>query len=175
MRIEKHTIQWRLWTWGQWVYEMRSKMLMIGGVAKQIGDSGQVAQIAPVGWARDRNAAGSHSDGIKYQIIDGVPVPPDGGMGELIERRAASIAHHLRCKETNEAVSWLPQGMRRIVVDTYVVPGRGKPRSTRLVAERLMLNQKTVQESLQTAHEKLARRIYGPFEIVEETEAEKAA
>ena len=161
VKLEKHTIQWRLWLWGMWVQEARTEL------SQSYSPFGRYAEM--------QEFSASHADGIVYEIIDGTPCPPDGGLARSVELRAGIIMHNQRCKDVNEAIYWLPPKMAEIVRTTYIVPGKGEPRSTRHVAELLGLSQATVQQALKDAHARLSRRIYGPFEFVSAGEVEDAA
>lgn len=152
MKIQRHTVQWRLKLWGRWTQEPRPEFTPSSSVFGTIKEM--------------EGNAGIHGDGIRYEIIDGVSCPPDGGMARAVVRRGRAIAHDIRCRETADAVSRLPDQMRRIVRDTYVVPVREHPRSAREVARRLRLHHSSVQGALDAAHARVARSIYGPFEVL---------
>lgn len=158
MKLREHVAYSRLRKWGHWVRDPNR-------IAASTG--------SPFGrLAKDRNAAGSHADGIRYEIIDGVACPPDGGLAREMEFNARSWGHDLRCRETHAAVSNLPLGMRKAIIETYAVGAKEDPRGVTEVARRLGRNLKTVQEALQVAHDRIAREIFGPFQIIEQCEAE---
>ena len=152
MRIERNTVQWRLMLWGRWVTEPR------------VDDTRTTSPFGRI--AEERNAAGNHGDGIRYEIIEGTACPPDGGMAKAVEFRDNVIMHNIRCREVQAAVAWLPEQMRKVVVETYVVPRGCKPRSQRAVADRMNLSQSTVRDALQSAHSKVSVSIYGPYDLM---------
>src|SRR3546814_12703350 len=80
-----------------------------------------------------------------------------------------------RCKDVNEALGWLTAQMRRTIETTYIVPGKGEPRSIAHVADLMNLSPSTVKEALKAAHKRVAGRIYGPFELIDNAEMEAAA
>lgn len=107
--------------------------------------------------------AGARSDGIRYEVIDGVSCKPDGGLALLAEKMGRMIAHGIKCKETHSAVHDLTERMRQIVYLRYVVPRREKPRSLQAIADSLSLDKSTIHESLNAAAGRIERRIYGPY------------
>lgn len=153
MKTKSHSVQSRLKKWGHWVQDRQHL---------------SAASYSPFGKIADeRNASGNHGDGIRYEVIDGVSCPPDGGLSRELERHARAWGHDIRCREVHQAVASLPPGMRRAIVETYVVSAREDPRSAREVARRLDLHLKTVQESLHAAYRHIEREIFGPFELAE--------
>jgi hypothetical protein len=152
MKIQKHTIQWRCKLWGIWAQQPRVEYERSSSVFGRIHE--------------EQENAGIHGDGIRFEIIDGVSCRPDGGMARAVIAKGRAIAHDIRCRETAEAISCLPAQMRNAIVHTYVVPHRESPRGFAEVARRLDIDESTVREYLRVAHERIARRIYGPFEIV---------
>lgn len=151
MRPKRHTVQFRLWRWGGWVQLPRED------IARSSSPFGRIAE--------ERNAAGNQGDGIRYEIVDGVSCPPDGGMSRAVEHAGRAISRSIQCREVHEAVSFLPERMRQVTIETYVVARGEDPRSARSVAERMGLDESTVREALKAAHERVSRRIYGPFEL----------
>lgn len=151
VKIPPHSVQSRLEKWGQWVQQPRQI------TAASSSPFGRIAE--------ERNAAGNHGDGIRYEIIDGVACPPDGGLAREMERKARAWGHDIRCREVHEAVGQLPDAMRKAITDTYVVPDREDPRSAREVARRLDRDVSTVEEALEKAHKRVARAIFGPFTL----------
>src|SRR3546814_9301174 len=85
----------------------------------------------------------ARADGIIYEIIDGTPCPPDGGLARAVEYRANIIMHNQRCKDVNEALGWLTAQMRRTIETTYIVPGKGEPRSIAHVADLMRSEEHT--------------------------------
>src|SRR3546814_16316406 len=83
--------------------------------------------------------------------------------------------HNQRCKDVNEALGWLPAQMRRTIETTYIVPGKGEPRSLAHVADLMNLSPSTVKEALKAAHKRVAGRLYGPFELIANAEMEATA
>lgn len=156
LKIERNTIQWRLKLWGRWVQQDKQHFAHYSSVFGRIREM--------------QDNAGIHGDGIRYELIEvdgeSVMCPPDGGLSRAVERQAADLLHDIRCRETHAAVSMLPDAMRRTIIAVYVVPAREQPRSARRAAEKLSINHKTVLEALKTAHERVAREVYGPFEII---------
>lgn len=152
MKVQRHTVQHRLKCWGRWVQEPRHLTSASSSPFGRIAD--------------ERNAAGNHGDGIRYEIIDGVPCPPDGGMAREIERRARAWGHDIRCRETHAAVAMLADNLRRMIIAVYVVPQREEPRSGRQAAEKLGIDEKTIRKYLKAAHERVSREIYGRFEVL---------
>ncbi|HEY0916525.1 MAG TPA: hypothetical protein VGE22_16750, partial [Solimonas sp.] len=150
MKIERHTVQYRLMKWGQWCQEPAPVL------SRCSSPFGRIAEM--------KENAGIRGDGIVFDLIevDGevVSCPPDGGMSAMVERQGRAQAHDIRCREVNEAVLRLPQGMRRIIEQTYQVPHREHPRSARVVAELLKITQQTVQEALKIAHKRISASIY---------------
>lgn len=161
MKITPHSVESRLQKWGQWKQEARHIE------ARSSSPFGRIAD--------ERNAAGNHGDGIRYEIIEGTPCPPDGGLAKEYERKAAAWGHDLRCREVNSAVADLPDELRRVIIETYIVPGREDPRSAELVAQRIGSNRKAVSRLRIDAHNRVARAIYGPFEVVGDEEDGEAA
>lgn len=161
MIIQKHTIQHRLKHWGEWSQEPRRDW------GRSSSPFGKIAEM--------HENAGIHADGIRYEIltVDGqsFSCPPDGGMSAEVERQGRAMAHDIRCREVEEAVSNLPQAHRLAIIHTYVVPRREKPRSTRAVSDLMSCSHTQVARLLSEAHERLARRIYGEFEIVAVSDA----
>jgi len=164
MKIERNTVQYRLMKWGQWCQEPAAVL------SRSSSPFGRIAEM--------QENAGIRGDGIVFELIevDGevVSCPPDGGMSAMVEQRGRELAHNIRCRETNEAVQHLPQAMRRAIWETYVVPHRERPRSARVVAGRIGVDESTVRESLKGAHAKISARIYGPFDFADERQDEVA-
>lgn len=165
MKILRHTVQFRLQKWGQWTQEPRREF------GRSSSPFGKIAEM--------RENAGIRADGIRYEIIvvDGksVQCPPDGGMSAECERAGKALSFDLQCREVEEAVASLPDGMRRVIVDTYVVDKLEEPRSQERVADRLKLSRSTVRDALKTAHVRIAARIYGPFMLAELADEEEQA
>ncbi|MGB1561569.1 MAG: hypothetical protein ACPHN2_08740 [Sinimarinibacterium flocculans] len=153
MKIRPHSVESRLQKWGQWVQEARHV---------------EVRSSSPFGRIADeRNAAGNHGEGIRYEIIEGTPCPPDGGLSREYEAKAAAWGYDIRCREVHAAVSELPDDLRRVMIETYIVPPREEPRSAEHVASRVAhLNRKAVSRLRIEAHDRVAQKIYGPFEVV---------
>lgn len=152
MRIKPHTVQHRLQQWGRWMKSPRIHF------TPTVSPAANMVEM--------KENAGIHGDGMKFEIIDGVSIPPDGGMSRAVERRGRELAHDARCRETNEAVMTLPLRMREAVIRTFVIEDREDPRTQELVAELMHLSVRTVQEYLETAYERVSRRIYGTFEVL---------
>lgn len=156
MKIPRHTVQHRLMTWGRWVQEPKREFARSSSVFGRIHEM--------------QENAGIYADGIRYELIevdgDSVMCPPDGGLSREVERRARELAHDIRCRETHAAVSMLPDDLRLTIIHVYVVPVREEPRSMRAAAKRLGVSDKTIGARLKSAHERVAREIYGRFEVV---------
>lgn len=162
MKIERHSVQWRLMMWGQWTQEPRREF------ARSSSPFGRIVEM--------QDNAGIVPDGIRYEIItvdgEAVSVPPDGGLSEACERAGRSLAHDMRCREVESAVADLPDGMRKAIITVYVVPRREKPRSEREAALRLGVSQQTINEALTKAHARVSRQIYGMFDLAAPDEAD---
>lgn len=155
MKIERHTVQWRLMEWGRWTQEPRRDF------GRSSSPFGKIAEM--------HDNAGIHADGIRYEIIseggETFSCPPDGGMSAEVERNAKALAFDIKCREIESAVSELSDAARRVVIATYVVPKRERVRSGRQAADKLGITQQAVHEHLENAHEKVSRRVYGAFHI----------
>src|SRR3546814_14839338 len=57
MKVQKHTVQWRLMLWGQWVQEPRTEL------AQSFSPFGKFAEM--------QENSNARADGIIYEIIDG--------------------------------------------------------------------------------------------------------
>src|SRR3546814_4547883 len=91
MKVQKHTVQWRLMLWGQWVQEPRTEL------AQSFSPFGKFAEM--------QENSNARADGIIYEIIDGTPCPPDGGLARAVEYRANIIMHNQRCKDVKDRKS----------------------------------------------------------------------
>src|SRR3546814_16125774 len=111
----------------------------------------------------------ARADGIIYEIIDGTPCPPDGGLARAVEYRANIIMHNQRCKDVNEALGWLTAQMRRTIETTYIVPGKGEPRSIAHVADLMNRSPSNVKPARKAAHKRVAGRIYAPIGHITKT------
>lgn len=149
-KITPNSVQSRLEQWGQWVQERRHI---------------EPASSSPFARIREMRENAGIADGIRYEIIDGVACPPDGGMAREVERRARAWAYDIRCRETHTAIADLPDGMRRAVIAVYVVPQREGPRTIRAAAHEAGIPKSTFAELLGAAHTLLSRAIYGPFSL----------
>lgn len=154
---ERHSVQSRLAKWGRWVQEPRPELSRSRSVFGRIQD--------------DRENAGIHGDGIRYDLVtvdgDTVSCPPDGGMSAAVEWRGKALAHDMRCRETARAVGMLPQALRAALQERFVVPPREKLRSATIVGLRLGITGSAAEKRLERAYDRIARDIYGPFEVVE--------
>lgn len=165
MKVQRHTVQWRLAICFQWKQQPNHNVAMSSSPFGKIAD--------------ERNAAGSHGDGIRYEIVaedgDAVACPPDGGMERAMRFRGRMAAHDMLCRETWEAVQLLPQVQRAVVTQTYLVPSREDPRGARAVARLMGLHHSTVQEALQRAYAAVSLHIYGPFDFSQESAQQEQA
>lgn len=55
----------------------------------------------------DRENAGAGNERFHYDMQDGVPCMPDGGLGDMIDRMSGAIDRDRRCREVNELVNEL--------------------------------------------------------------------
>lgn len=153
MKITKHTVEYRLMKWGRWTQEPQRHF------GRSSSPFGKIAEM--------QDNAGVRADGIRYEIIevdgDSVSCPPDGGMWHECERAGKALSFDIQCREVEDAVSRLPEQMRKAVINTYVVDKLEDPRSTHEVARRMRLSQSTVHESLSAAHMRISKSIYGAF------------
>ena len=151
--------------WGRWTQQPKPHFERTASVFGRIKEMGE--------------NAGIHGDGIKYDLLevdgDVFMCPPDGGMGDMVDRAGSALAHDLRCRLFADAVANLPAQQRAAIITMYVVPLREDPRSIREVARQLEKDYSTVKESLATAHTKIGRRVYGTFELVEAASEQQAA
>lgn len=152
MIVKPCSVQRRCQQWGQFVQQSRVHFTRSASVFGRIKDM--------------HGNAGIHGDGIRYDIVDGVSCRPDGGMSALVEQRGRELAYNIRCKETHDAIMQLTSELRAVIEATYIVPYREKVRSTRDVGEVLGLNYRKVARQLVRAHELIADRVYGNFQVV---------
>lgn len=162
MKKDRNSIRSRLRHWGRWTQAPRLDLARSSSIFGIIVDM--------------HENAGIRGDGIIYEIIDGVSIPPDGGMSAAIEQRGHEAAHDIRCRETHEAVSHLSERLRQAVTHTFVVQERESTRTAARVAELMDISVHTAREYLAEAFDQLSDRIYGRFVLVEEgDELAKAA
>src|SRR3546814_19433600 len=81
MKVQKHTVQWRLMLWGQWVQEPRTEL------AQSFSPFGKFAEL--------QENSNARADGIIYEIIDGTPCPPDGGLEIVSASRRARVCQYV--------------------------------------------------------------------------------
>ena len=110
---------------------------------------------------REQENAGAHGSGIKFDIIEvdgeSIAVPPDGGMGEFCERHERRMHFHLRAREVASAVDMLPPDLRAVVIETYRVSQRERPKSERVVALAMGITRIEVIKRLERAYGWLSR------------------
>lgn len=93
------------------------------------------------------NAGASAQGGFHYEVIDGVPCKPDGGVAQLVERMGRELVRDRRAREVEEVVHRMPRDLLLIVQATYVcVHYRDIPRSERDAAEVLKLKKGKYRE-----------------------------
>lgn len=158
MSTKRSPARKRLEDWGQWVQNPRSVQAGTYSVFGKIAD--------------ERNAAGDRGEGIRYEIIDGVSCPPDGGLAREMEIKARAWGFDFRCRETHAAIDLLPAQMRLAIREMYAVPSREEPRTIRAVSVRMNRDYKTIHESITTAHQKIERELFGPFEVLPDADDE---
>lgn len=161
MKIEPHSVQARLQKWGRWRQQPRPQLAAWPSIFGRIKDEG--------------GNAGIHGDGIRYEIIDGVSCPPDGGLSKAYVKAAKATTWDTLCREVDEAVNSLPPRRRLIIETVYIVAPREHPRSQARTAALLELERTTVRESLNLAHAFVADRIFEKFVLLadEETQPQK--
>lgn len=152
MNAEGKIVRSRLIQWGQWIQNPKQVHTRLASPNGRIAD--------------DKHANGIHGDGIRYEIIDGVSVPPDGGLAREMECRARAWGWDTRAREVNEAIRKLTPAMEQVVQAVYVVDARSQPRTLREVAAKMNKAHTTIAECLDAAHKRIAREIFGPFEVL---------
>src|SRR3546814_7781189 len=103
----KHTVQWRLMLWGQWVQEPRTEL------AQSFSPFGKFAEM--------QENSNARADGIIYVIIDGSPSTPDGGLPRPAAYPANIVLNNQRCTDVNAALGWFTAPERRTTEQTSLV------------------------------------------------------
>jgi|SRR5581483_4362334 len=116
-------IEQRLIEYGEWLNQPRFDAPMGQSVFGRIRD--------------EQENAGAHGEGLKPDIIDGVPCRPDGGLGNLADRLGREIARDNRCRDIADLLAYLPAHHRTVFDATYLAPPRDIPRSERSAARLL--------------------------------------
>ena len=93
-----------------------------GGLQVPLGESifGRIA--------REQAGAGPGGEKARFEIVEGVPCRPDGGMGRMMEMYGAQAACDSRCREIRELLPLLPELHRETLEAVYLGPERRQAR-----------------------------------------------
>lgn len=119
---------------------------------------------------QERENAGARGGGIQYDIVqteddlEGTPVPPDGGLGELVDRLGRNISRFARAQEIATAINQMPKQYRHAVAAIYHVEQRERCRSMADAAGKLGMPKSTFQLLIGAAYGWLEGRLDLPVD-----------
>lgn len=102
--------------------------------------------------------AGIRGKGIRYDMItteddpEVTPCPPDGGLGDLIDRKGRYLAHQMRAQEMATAIHQMPWQYREAIHAMYHVAAREKCRTFDEAARKFGKPRSTYQLILTSAY-----------------------
>lgn len=118
--------------------------------------------------AEMKGNAGIRGKGIRYDVItteedpEVTLCPPDGGLGELIERKGRLLEHHMRCQEMATAIHQMPWQYREAIHAMYHVAVREKYRTFGEAARKFGKPKGTYQLILTSAYGWLEAKLCMP-------------
>lgn len=117
---------------------------------------------------RERENAGARGRGIRYDIIsteddpEGTAVPPDGGLGDLVDHDGAEISRFARCQEIATALNQMPAQYQAAIAAMYHVEQRERCRTMNDAAGYLKMPKTSFQLLIGAAYGWLEGRLHLP-------------
>ena len=108
---------------------------------------------------REQCNAGARATGIRYEMLDDVEVPPDGGLGEFCDRYQPAVEIVMRVRQVTEGLRSMPTAMQMVALTMYgVIPGE-RVRSDRYVADQLKMARLEVIKTMERAYGWMGREL----------------